>query len=95
MYYTFAYFNFFLKIHTSVLDPSGNCLPGIITSHSGSNKVSNAVIMKLHFVNFTLKITSNFCCSLLAADGFSMAHYEEGRMATELDESPPVGQLSN
>lgn len=30
-----------------------------------------------------------------ATDGFSMAHYKEGRTATELRWIPPVGRLSN
>lgn len=47
--------------------------------------------MKLHFVHFALKITSNFSRSLLATDGFSMAHYKEGRMATEQDEFSLLG----
>lgn len=33
-----------------------------------------------------LKMISNLSCPVLATDGFSMAHYKEGRMATERDE---------
>lgn len=91
LYYIAAYFNHILKIYTPVLAPKGKRLMRFITAQSGSHKVLNALIIKLHFVHCALKITSNSCCSLLATDGFSMAHYKEGRMASEQDEWPLLG----
>lgn len=61
-----------------------------ICRKSGSNEALNAVVIKPHFVNFAVKISHSYS-PLLATDGFSMAHYEKGRMATEQEKFPLLG----